>query len=161
MNRPSPGMRLPAEWEPSDAVLLAWPHELTDWAYMLPEARSCIASIVRAISEEMCVMLIGPADLCLDSVRAQGFSPRRVKFFDIPTNDTWARDFGPITCVGPDGSLCGLDFGFNAWGLKFAANLDNQATSRLFSAGAFASRRVNRLGFILEGGSVEDRKSVV
>ncbi|HJV34612.1 agmatine deiminase family protein, partial [Geomonas sp.] len=23
--------RLPAEWEPQDGVLLAWPHEESDW----------------------------------------------------------------------------------------------------------------------------------
>ena len=32
-------LRLPAEWEPVDAVLMAWPHGNTDWAYMLDEVR--------------------------------------------------------------------------------------------------------------------------
>ena len=31
--------RLPAEWEPADAVLLAWPNADTDWAYMLDDVR--------------------------------------------------------------------------------------------------------------------------
>jgi len=34
-------VRFPAEWEPSDAVLIAWPHDDTDWAYMLPDVRAC------------------------------------------------------------------------------------------------------------------------
>lgn len=57
--------RLPAEWETHDCVLLAWPHEQTDWAYMLDEARRTIAEIVKAVSQEECVLLVGPASLCL------------------------------------------------------------------------------------------------
>ncbi|MGH8184807.1 MAG: agmatine deiminase family protein, partial [Rhodanobacteraceae bacterium] len=30
-----PELRLPAEWEPQAAVLLAWPHSGTDWAARL------------------------------------------------------------------------------------------------------------------------------
>ncbi|MDE6037399.1 MAG: agmatine deiminase family protein, partial [Duncaniella sp.] len=52
-------VRLPAEWERHECVLLAWPHEDTDWAYMLDEARACIADIVRAVSERECVLPVG------------------------------------------------------------------------------------------------------
>lgn len=151
---PSSLRRFPAEWERHDCVLLAWPHEETDWAYMLDESRACIARIVKALSEEECVMLVGPADLCLPSVREQGFDPRRVKFVDIPTNDTWARDFGALT-VEADASLRLLDFKFNGWGLKFAADKDNLITSRLAAGGIFSADVENHLNFVLEGGSVE------
>ena len=30
-------LRLPAEWEDYDTVMIAWPHAATDWADMLPE----------------------------------------------------------------------------------------------------------------------------
>lgn len=146
--------RFPAEWERHDCVLLAWPHEETDWSYMLDEARACISQIVKAVSAGECVMLVGPADLCLPSVREQGFDPKRVKFVDVPTNDTWARDFGALT-VEVDGSLRLLDFKFNGWGLKFAANKDNLITSRLAAREMFSADVENRLNFALEGGSVE------
>lgn len=147
--------RLPAEWENQDCVILAWPHENTDWAYILPEARRCIAEIVRAIADAgECVALVGPAEFCLDSIREQNFDSSRVRFFDLPTNDTWARDFGPIT-VESDGSKLLLDFKFNGWGLKFAADKDNLITSRLNALGLFAHRVENRLNFVLEGGSIE------
>ncbi|MDP3401820.1 MAG: agmatine deiminase family protein [Brevundimonas sp.] len=48
-----------------------------------------------------------------------------------------------------------LDFGFNAWGLKFAADLDNLMTGNLARAGAFGRREVRIPGLILEGGSIE------
>ncbi|MCM1354950.1 MAG: agmatine deiminase family protein [Staphylococcus sp.] len=146
--------RFPAEWERHDCVLLAWPHEETDWNYMLDEARACIAEIVKAISREECVLLVGPASLCLESVKAQDFDPRRVKFVDMPTNDTWARDFGALT-VEANGSLRLLDFKFNGWGLKFAADKDNLINSRLSADGFMAAPLENRLNFVLEGGSVE------
>ncbi len=146
--------RFPAEWERHDCVLLAWPHEETDWTYILPDARRCIAEIVKALSVDECVMLVGPAELCLPSIRGQGFDPKRVKFVDMPTNDTWARDFGALT-VEVDGSLRLLDFKFNGWGLKFAADKDNLISSRLAGLGHFAAPMENRLNFVLEGGSVE------
>ena len=146
--------RFPAEWERHDCVMLAWPHEETDWNYILSDARRCIADIVRAVSRDECVMLVGPASLCLPSIKEQGFDPERVKFFDLPTNDTWARDFGPLT-VEVDGSIRLLDFKFNGWGLKFAADRDNLISSRLEGLGAFSAGMENRLNFVLEGGSVE------
>lgn len=147
-------VRLPAEWEEHDCVLMAWPHEHTDWIYMLDEARECVASIVRAISMHECVLLVGPAGLCHESVKACAFDPSRVRFVDIKTNDTWARDFGPITVETASG-LHALDFKFNAWGMKFAADKDNLITTHLALNGIFNAEYVNRLNFVLEGGSIE------
>jgi agmatine deiminase len=48
-----------------------------------------------------------------------------------------------------------LDFGFNAWGLKFAADLDNQITGKLTRLGGFGRCPVRIPGLILEGGSIE------
>lgn len=149
-----PFRRLPAEWEGHDCVMVAWPHELTDWNYMLDEARDCMAEIVRAISRHECVLVVGPADLCSESFDKCGFDPKRVRFADVPTNDTWARDFGPIT-VETSSGMRPVDFKFNGWGLKFASNLDNLVNSRLATKNLFTSRLDNRLNFVLEGGSIE------
>ncbi|MDE6391331.1 MAG: agmatine deiminase family protein [Duncaniella sp.] len=146
--------RLPAEWEPQSLVLMAWPHAGTDWAPMLDETLDCFASIIRAVSARTPVLVVGPADLCRDSMAARGFDPERVFFADIPTNDTWARDFGPVT-VDHGGIPECLDFCFNGWGMKFAACEDNLVTSRIASLGILPGLRVNRLGFVLEGGSIE------
>lgn len=148
-------VRFPAEWEAHDCILMAWPHRLTDWNYMLDEVRKCVADIVRAISRHECVLLVGPRAECLESVRQCGFNPARVRFLDVPTNDTWARDFGPLTVIDKDGNMSALDFKFNAWGLKFAADKDNLITPRLSVGGILNARYVNCQGYVLEGGSVE------
>lgn len=56
--------------------------------------------------------------------------PEKIKTVSCPTNDTWARDFGPIF-VKEGNKMVGLDYKFDGWGLKFAANKDNLITSRL------------------------------
>ena len=52
--------RLPAEWEPVDAILMAWPNENTDWAYMLQDVQKTYVDIITAITERAKVVLIGP-----------------------------------------------------------------------------------------------------
>ena len=42
----SMAIRLPAEWEPQDGILLAWPHEATDWAPALAEVRGVYAELI-------------------------------------------------------------------------------------------------------------------
>jgi agmatine/peptidylarginine deiminase len=48
-----------------------------------------------------------------------------------------------------------LDFTFNGWGLKFASDKDNRITRRAVDAGILKGGYENRLGFVLEGGSIE------
>lgn len=145
--------RLPAEWESADAVLMAWPHEDTDWLPILEEAEECFTAIAEAISPFARLVVVGPdiehiAD-CLRRIPSE-----RLILVPMETNDTWTRDYGAITVV-EDGETRPLDFCFNGWGLKFAADMDNRVTSRLASMGIFKHSPENRLGFVLEGGSVE------
>lgn len=147
--------RLPAEWEPQDGVLLAWPHADSDWRDSLADVVPVFTQIAAAISRFARLVIAAPE---IAPVRrhllAAGVDPAKIALFPVATNDTWARDFGPITIL-ESGEPVLLDFGFNAWGLKFAADLDNQATANLARLGAFGrcARRVP--GLILEGGSID------
>lgn len=145
--------RLPAEWESHGAVLVAWPHVGTDWAYMLDEVRECYVRIIEAIASEAKVIIVGPE---LDSARAslRHVPMEKIVFVDLPTNDTWARDFGPITVLTDNGPVI-ADFQFNGWGLKFASCFDNMVTSGLLANGVLKGEYENRLDFVLEGGSIE------
>lgn len=147
-------VRLPAEWEHNGAVLLSWPHEHTDWAPILDEVTECFVSIASAIADEAVVVIVAP-DTSVPKGLMSGH-PRQDRFLylDCPTNDTWARDFGPIT-VRVDGEYAVSDFKFNGWGLKFPADKDNLITSAMVRSGLIQAPRINRLGFVLEGGSIE------
>ena len=79
-----------------------------------------------------------------------------------PSNDTWARDHGFITLVDDEGHARLLDFCFNGWGGKFAAELDNAINRRLYDEGKVQGDYVDCLDFVLEGGSIEsDGKGTV
>ena len=144
----------PAEWVSQSGIQLTWPHAETDWAYMLTEVRSCFTAIAREIAKRELLLIVTPEP---EEVRKQisaTVNMENVRFMECETNDTWARDHGAITLLDADG-LSLLDFTFNGWGLKFASDKDNLITRQAVEAGFLNGRYVNRLGFVLEGGSIE------
>ena len=148
-------IRLPAEWEPQDGVLLAWPHADSDWQPILPQVIQTFLELTRQISRFEQVLIATPEpDQVTTQLEATGIALDRVNIYQVPSNDTWSRDFGPITVLQDQQPLL-LDFGFNAWGLKFAAAQDNQITRRLHNLGAFGATSREAIGLILEGGSIE------
>jgi len=143
------------EWDNQDGVLIAWPHAGTDWAYMLDEVTACYVEMARAILEDDERLVIVAPDA--DDVKAslgQDVDWQRISIIELPTNDTWVRDYGPIA-VFKDGRTVLTDFTFNAWGMKFAADCDNLVTSRLQARGVFKAPLVNYRDLVLEGGSIE------
>ena len=144
----------PAEWDRDAAIMIAWPHENTDWAYMLDEVTECYTNLVKAfVSKKLRVIIVAP-DSEYVKTKLKGIDSSDIIFYEVDTNDTWTRDYGPITVETADGMLP-LDFRFNGWGLKFAADRDNLATRHIDSLGLFRHSPANCLGFVLEGGSVE------
>jgi agmatine deiminase len=146
--------RLPAEWEPQDGVLLAWPHEETDWQPYLDAVHPVFAEIVRQISRFERVVIAAPdAELVRGQLQQAGANLERVRILEVETNDTWARDFGPIT-IRNDAGVRMLNFGFNGWGLKFPSDLDNRINKKLQLLGIW-NAALETVGLILEGGSIE------
>ena len=147
-------IRLPAEWETQDGVLMAWPHENTDWAYMLDEIRPVFAEIIRHITRFEKVLLTAPSiGEATDYLKSYDIDMSKVTVCEMTNNDTWSRDFGPITVIFNEQPIL-LDFGFNGWGLKFAAYHDNLITKRLKDQGALKPN-LQTIGLIMEGGSLE------
>lgn len=145
---------LPAEWAAQSAVQLTWPHNLTDWAYMLDEVEECFVNIARAIAERQLLLIVTPEVERVGRRIANEVNMENVRWVECNTNDTWARDHGGIT-VWCDGKPVVYDFAFNGWGLKFAACHDNLITGYMYSNGVFHADYCNRLNFIIEGGSIE------
>lgn len=145
----------PAEWYPQSGVQLTWPHEGTDWAPLLDEVIPCFVAIAKEILKHEKLLIV-----CQDeeTVRRQlePVDESRIRFYEMETNDTWARDHGGIS-VFEEGRPVVYDFVFNGWGMKFPANRDNLITRQLFRQKAFAEAvtPVNMQPLVLEGGSVE------
>lgn len=145
----------PSEWTMQSGVMITWPHEDTDWAYMLDEAVACFVEIAREISKRERLLIVCRNEQSVRDDLGEVMNPN-IRFRELPTNDTWARDHGPIT-VFVDGSPYLYDFQFNGWGLKFPANYDNQITKSLYLSRTFSSKvgYMSLLYYVLEGGSIE------
>jgi agmatine deiminase len=146
---------LPAEWEPQDAVLLQWPHARTDWRPYLDDARRVFLDIAAAVTrfEKLIVACPDPEEVDAQ-LREKDIRSARVDLWCVPTDDTWARDAGPITVTDNRNPVL-LDFTFNGWGGKFDAKLDNRATRELHRQGAFGGTPIQTIGLVLEGGSID------
>ena len=54
------GLFLPAEWHKQKFVQLTWPHEKSDWAYMLQEVEECFTHLAAAISLREKLLIVAP-----------------------------------------------------------------------------------------------------
>ena len=145
----------PAEWYPQSGVQITWPHSNTDWVDILDEVTSCYISFSKEIlkREKLLIVCTNEDDVLKHFTSEE---KKNIIITEVSSNDTWARDHGPISVI-KNGSPAIIDFGFNGWGLKFAANLDNQITKKLHSQEEYSSsvKYINRIDFILEGGAIE------
>lgn len=160
--------RMIAEWEQQNAVVIALPHEDTDWQPILDEITQTYIEIARAIAtRERLIVVVPPSDNSKQgqSKRTDSFKKTladllddesfcRISWCECPTNDTWARDFGFIS-VEDNRELHLLDFKFNAWGEKFDYQLDNNINLNLYGKGIIKGKYEDHLDFVLEGGSIE------
>jgi len=159
---------LPAEWAPQSTVVFAWPHEESDWAPLLEEAEQCFTEIVSTASRFQSVSLLCHSDQVAARVNQHlsALPPQQrqqITLITTPYNDTWVRDYGPITIQNPhaEGDTRQLlDFTFNGWGNKYSSDLDNRVSQQLYSAGIWksilgSSPPIKAIDLVLEGGSIE------
>lgn len=148
-------IRFIAEWEPVEYVLLALPHKDTDWNYILPQALDQYKRLIKAITDEGVKTVVLCPDPSEGAAILKECDMNLIHFVGIDYNDTWTRDYGMISAIRNE-RLRALDFGFNAWGLKFAADKDNLVNLHLEKEGFLLPLTYrNERDFILEGGSVE------
>jgi agmatine deiminase len=148
----------PPEWHRQSGVLIAWPHSNTDWRNLLDMVEPVYAQIAFHISARERLLIVCADDNHINRVRKQlignGSNLDNIRFYAVPTNDTWTRDFGPL-CVYQNGHAVLVNCRFNGWGGKYPSELDNAVTEHLFKAGAFTSDEKCDLPLVLEGGSIE------
>jgi len=147
---------MPAEWEKQRCVLMSFPHEDTDWhnpdnSHDLEASLSPFIRIAQAIAYSQPVYII-----CKDKTKIASLfcSTRNLTFIEMPTNDTWIRDYGYISIKDEDTTKL-LDFTFDGWGGKFEASLDNSVNTTLHQKGYMGTTTLESIDFVLEGGSVE------
>lgn len=162
--------RMPAEWEPHQATYLVWPHNLDTWPGKFEPIPPAFAQIAAAIGSREPVRILlrdqsetaGVRELISEaaaSMLGEGEHEYAIAFAEIPTNDSWIRDHGPIflnripsaSSTGP--AQIALDWRFNSWGEKYGSFiLDDVVPLRL---GELYDFQVIAPNIVLEGGSVD------
>jgi agmatine deiminase len=149
---------MPAEWEPHEATWISWPRREgqsfpDSYERVLPTFVSMASAI--AESEILRINISGSEqEREVRALLAPSAPMERIEFHDIPTNEPWCRDHGPIFVrreASPN--IAVNDFGYNAWGGKYppfdADDVVPTTIARRFGMPLFEP------GFILEGGSVD------
>lgn len=143
------GLAMPAEWADHELTLMAWPARLELWGDGLAEAKAEYAAVARAIAAFEPVLIVAPEG-CAPEVRDACGSG--VETIELPIDDSWIRDSGPIFVTGPDARRAGVDFRFNGWGEKFAPYDRDDAMNEPLLAHLGIDRIAADL--VLEGGSI-------
>jgi len=146
---------MPAEFGPHERTVLCWPNRDDLYGELMTRAEDAHAQVARTISAyEPVSMIVQPGP---SVARAAELCGGRVEIVEMPIDDSWFRDTGPIYVTDPaapgaTGSRVALDFAFNGWGTKYAPwDQDDLAAGRW---AAHAGHESKRIPMVLEGGSL-------
>lgn len=111
------GFYVPPEEDPHQLTFMQWPvnRGVHPDPVFLDMAQQTIADIANSISEFEPVTMLCAAE---DHAGAQTKLSEKVELWDIPTEDLWCRDAGPIFVVDGAGGLAISHVQFNGWGEK-------------------------------------------
>ncbi len=153
-------LRWPAEWEPHEATILAWPHNETDWPGKLEAISWAYAEIIRLITRYEKVILLVESPERESSVKdillKTGVSLSQVQFLVQTTDRSWMRDSSPSYVRSTQG-IHAIQFQFNGWAKYENWQLDQhipQALGRILSVPVLPALLENRQ-VVLEGGAIE------
>lgn len=152
---------MPPEWALHSATWMSWPFDDEMWHGHLREVRREYAQFVRKLSQfEPVHLLVRDAEARASASEAlQGV--QRVQMHELPLDDVWLRDNGPIFVTRPEKAEGGssvlppvamVNWEFNAWGDKYDWSQDNEAPeaiSRILDLPYFEN------AMIMEGGSLD------
>ena len=150
---PDTGYVFPAEWESHSATWLTWPHNRDTWPNNLVAAQREFETLVRTLADVEQVNLLAHDELSTELNR-QFQDNERITIFDIPSNDSWIRDYGPTFVKSSvDGSIAGINWSYDGWGEKYPPfDLDQQVAKHMLDA-CHVPRVLSPL--ILEGGAID------
>jgi agmatine deiminase len=141
---------MPAEFAPHERTLMAWPARPSLWEQHYEQAKADYAEIANAIAAfEPVLMVTDPSQ----AAEARAACGEGVDVAEIPIDDSWMRDSGPIFVLDGAGGRAGVDFAFNSWGGKFEP-YDDDAEMAARVLAHLGEERVDARDLVLEGGSI-------
>jgi len=148
------GYRMPAEWEPHAATWLTWPHNRNSWPGCFDPIPAVWTRLVELLARHETVHILAGGAAVMQQAREMVGHVEQVVLHDVPTNDAWIRDHGPIFLSAPSGRQPALvDWRYNAWGGKYPPfDLDDQVPQRVAE---ITGRRRFAVDLVLEGGAID------
>lgn len=133
------------------AVVIVWPQPEGDWAANYAAVEACYWQMLEATAQHSPVWLLRHPSLAVGDFldRLAGINSEHAieVISDIEYDDTWVRDFGPLS---KSGEL--ISFEFNGWGGKYTAIKDNAVAKAL---GQKKNLKLRAIDFVCEGGALE------
>ena len=147
----SPTLWVPPEDHPHEATFMQWPVDPAVYPdrYHLKQVQKTIATIANTISAFEPVIMLADAAF---HASARKLLSDQVELWNIPTNDLWCRDSGPIIAFDDSGQRVVSHIQFNGWGNKQPHNHDAQIAKRVAAALDF---NAISSGLVGEAGGIE------
>lgn len=113
------GFRVPAEWEPHAACIIAWPYRAEYWPEKARPAQAAFQTVIRAICRsEKVILIVHPTEVpCCEILMSDEVKEGNLEIWKHLYDDSWTRDIAPTYIVSSDRrELRGVDWTFNSWG---------------------------------------------
>jgi agmatine deiminase len=150
---------MPAEWEPHEATWLSWPRrEGISFPDAYQSVLPVLAKMVDALGESEPVHInvrdAGDEAEVRELLSKHRARTEHVTFHQIPTNEPWCRDHGPMFLTrNEEPRLAVVDWDYNAWGWKYPPfDDDDEVPTRVAE---LLNLPVYKPGMVLEGGSID------
>ncbi len=149
------GFRMPAEWHAHAATWLTWPKDPETWPDRVPQAEAAFLEVIAALTPHERVNLLVDDETAAAAVRARCTFPHaeNLNVIQLPTVDSWIRDYGPNFLLDGDGRVAYNHWVFNAWGDKYE-ELKRDAAIPARLEGMLGVPRFEP-GVVLEGGAID------
>lgn len=148
--------RLPAEFEPQEAVWLSWPSNKESCPKTYLKLQDKFGEIAANMTRYQRVRINAPENMHMGirlSIADNEGALNMVDLYNHNTNDVWCRDHGPIFIKNDaTGQVAITDWKFDGWGGKFDAAVDNTIPEKAAEV-LKMDRYVSDM--VLEGGAIE------
>ena len=150
---------MPAEWERHEGTWLSWPRRN---GVSFPEAYGSVLPVLARMvdvlgdSEPVHINVCDGEEAAAVRAQLKKYKARidHVTFHNIPTNEPWCRDHGPMFLTREEEPrLAVVDWDYNAWGWKYPPfDDDDEVPGRVAE---LLKLPVYKPGMVLEGGSID------
>lgn len=128
-----PSFFIPPEEAAHQATFMQWPNNRRVYrdVYFLQDTHRVIVDIANMISQFEHVILLAASE---HHTKIRPRLSKDVELWDIPTDDLWARDAGPLFQNNSSGAQRIASMNFNGWGNKQVHPADGKIAARVAEA---------------------------